>query len=103
MRLILLFDLPMLTKTDKRNYTRFRKALIKDGFSMIQFSAYMRFCKNAFDADKHITRVKGFAPNRGNIRILNVTEKQYEGMVLVIGSETPTEQYVNEQFTLVIE
>lgn len=103
MRLIVLFDLPTITSVDKRQYTKFRKFLLEDGFTMMQFSVYMRFCKNAVDADKHISRVKQFSPKKGNIRILGVTEKQYEEMVLVIGEKTATEVFVGKQLTMVIE
>lgn len=103
MRLIVLFDLPMITNEDKRQYTKFRKFILEDGFSMMQFSVYMRFCKNAVDADKHIARVKQLSPKKGNIRILEVTEKQYEDMILVIGEKSATEIYVGKQLTMVIE
>lgn len=103
MRILVLFDLPMETNIEKREYTRFRKVLLNDGFTMIQFSVYMRFCRNAVDADKHIARVRQITPKKGNIRVLCVTEKQYEDMVLIIGEKSPTEYYVNEQLTMVIE
>ncbi|MEG0360581.1 MAG: CRISPR-associated endonuclease Cas2 [Longicatena sp.] len=103
MRVIVMFDLPMVTNSEKSQYNKFRNFLLKDGFSMIQFSVYMRFCKNAVDADKHIERVKQLSPINGNIRILSVTEKQYEDMILVIGSKSATEEYVNKQMTMVIE
>ncbi|MGX8833744.1 CRISPR-associated endonuclease Cas2 [Amedibacillus sp. YH-ame6] len=103
MRVIVLFDLPMITNVEKRQYNKFRNFLLKDGFSMIQFSVYMRFCKNAVDAEKHIGRVKQLSPVKGNIRILSVTEKQYEDMIMVIGTKSATEEYVNSQMTMVIE
>ena len=103
MRVLVLFDLPMETKLEKRQYTRFRKFLLDDGFMMIQFSIYMRFCKNAVDADKHIARISQLSPSKGNVRILCVTEKQYEEMILIVGEKSPTEILVNEQMTMVIE
>lgn len=103
MRLLVLFDLPMITNEEKKQYNKFRKVLLNDGFTMLQFSIYMRFCKNAVDADKHICRVKQLSPKSGNIRILSVTEKQYEDMVLVIGEKSATETFVGKQLTMVIE
>lgn len=103
MRVLVLFDLPMETNMEKRQYTQFRKVLLNDGFTMIQYSIYMRFCRNAVDADKHIARIQQLTPNKGNIRVLCVTEKQYENMILIIGEKSPSEVLVNEQMTMVIE
>lgn len=103
MRVLVLFDLPMETNMEKRQYTQFRKVLLNDGFTMVQYSIYMRFCRNAVDADKHIARIQQLTPNKGNIRVLCVTEKQYENMILIIGEKSPSEVLVNEQMTMVIE
>lgn len=103
MRVLVLFDLPVETKHEIRQYTHFRKFLLDDGFIMIQYSIYMRFCRNTVDADKHIARIRQLSPQKGNIRILCVTEKQYENMILIIGEKSPTELMVNEQMTMVIE
>lgn len=103
MRVLVLFDLPTQTNEDKREYTKFRKFLLNDGFMMMQFSVYMRFCRNYQDSQKHIERITKLSPSKGNIRVICVTEKQYEDMILVIGEKSPTETLVNEQFTLVIE
>ena len=85
MRLLLMFDMPVITAEDRRNYSQFRKKLIDDGFIMIQFSVYVRICKNQDDVVKHTSRVKLFAPPRGNVRLLQVTEKQYEQMIMLRG------------------
>ena len=103
MRVLVLFDLPMVTNEEKRQYTKFRKYLLDDGFSMLQFSIYMRFCRNAVDAQKHANRVATLCPLTGNIRVLSITEKQYEDMYLIVGEKSPTEIYVNKDYTMVIE
>lgn len=103
MRLIVLFDLPMQTNGEKREYQHYRKLLLEDGFQMLQFSVYIRFCKNIQDASKHTARVSALTPKKGNIRILSITEKQFEDMILVIGEKIPSEYIVNEQYTMVIE
>lgn len=103
MRLMVAFDLPMVSKRDKRVYTKFRKFLLDDGFIMMQFSVYTRFCRNQADADKHIQRVKSNSPDTGNVRILSITEKQFEDMLLIVGTASPTETVVHKNFTLVIE
>ncbi len=103
MRVLVLFDLPMISKSEKRTYVRFRKDLMDDGFIMMQFSIYMRFCRNLQDANKHIARVKGMAPRDGNIRILSITEKQFEDMILVIGDLSETEKTVKKDYVVIIE
>lgn len=80
-----MFDMPVITAEDRRRYSQFRKKLIDDGFIMIQFSVYVRICKNLDDVIKHTSRVKSFAPPRGNVRLLQVTEKQYEQMIMLRG------------------
>lgn len=80
-----MFDMPVITAEDRRSYSQFRKKLVDDGFIMIQFSVYVTICKNQDDVTKHTSRVKSFAPPRGNVRLLQVTEKQYEQMIMLRG------------------
>lgn len=103
MRVLVLFDLPSVSKQEKKSYVKFRRELMDDGFIMMQFSIYTRFCRNQQDAIKHIERAKAMAPRDGNIRILSVTEKQYEDMILVIGELNETEKVVGEDYLVVIE
>lgn len=84
MRMIVIFDLPTKTDEDKRDYQKFRKNLIKEGFIMIQFSVYSRFCRNDTEYAKYVRKIKKIAPKtKGEIRIMGLTEKQYEKMHLI--------------------
>ena len=103
MRVLVLFDLPSVSKSEKRNYVKFRNLLLDDGFTMMQFSIYTRFCRNKQDADKHIQRVKANAPHDGNIRILCITERQFEEMILVIGELSETEKTIGKDSVVIIE
>ena len=78
--MLLFFDLPVVTKTDRKNYALFRKNLIKRGFFMIQFSVYTKIFANRDKADDERKALKKFIPEKGNVRIMIVTEKQYSGM-----------------------
>ena len=80
-----MFDLPTDTKTARRAYTRFRKALIKDGFTMMQYSVYIRHCASDENAEVHETRVVSHLPPDGEIRLLKITDKQYERMQVFWG------------------
>ena len=77
MWLFVFFDLPVTTKKERRQATRFRKDLLNDGFSMMQFSVYIRHCASKESAEVHIKRVKDFIPEKGQVSILTVTDKQY--------------------------
>lgn len=77
MWIIVFFDLPVKTKTDRRNYSRFRKKLLKDGFVQMQFSVYLRHCASTENANIHAKRVKIFLPPKGNVSILRITDKQF--------------------------
>ena len=80
MWLLAMFDLPTDTKKARKAYTRFRKALIKDGFTMMQFSVYVRHCASEENAEVHENRVVSHLPPDGEVRVLTITDKQYERM-----------------------
>ena len=80
-----LFDLPVLTKQNKRHYIHFRKELLKDGFTMLQYSVYARHCASEENADVHEARVKSAIPPEGEVRILMMTDKQFERMKIYRG------------------
>jgi CRISPR-associated protein Cas2 len=90
------FDLPTDTKADRKNYTRFRKYLVKDGFSMVQFSIYSRHCNSRENADVHITRVKTFLPPKGEVIIFTLTDKQF-GMMEFFRGPNEAERPENPQ------
>ena len=77
MWILVFFDLPTETQKDKKAYTLFRKNLQKDGFTMFQFSIYVRHCASYENAEVHIKRVKSFLPEFGQIGILCITDKQF--------------------------
>lgn len=97
MRMIVFFDLPVKTKTQRKNATRFRNFLLKDGYFMVQFSVYARICNGYDDVEKHRLRIKANKPDNGSIRLLVITEKQYEKMELILGN------LVNEEENAVFE
>jgi len=87
MWILVLFDLPTETKKEKKAYAQFRKSLLCDGFTMFQFSIYLRHCASRENADVHIKRVKSFLPDQGQIGILCITDKQFGEMELYIGKK----------------
>ncbi|GIV34561.1 MAG: CRISPR-associated endoribonuclease Cas2 [Chitinophagales bacterium] len=87
MWIMVLFDLPTETKKDRKNYAEFRKKMLKDGFSMFQFSAYLRPCPSAENAEVHIQRIKKNLPPKGHVGILKITDKQFGNMLIFYGKE----------------
>ena len=102
MRLFVMFDMPVETTAQKREYAKFRKYIKKDGFLMLQFSVYVRYCNNDSDADKHVKRIKDFKPKYGNIRMIKVTENQFENMIMVAGDKNQQELTETREQLLVI-
>ena len=87
MRVVVFFDLPVLTAKNKRDYRSFRKYLIKSGFLMEQESVYSKLAPNSTVADAIIENIKKNKADDGLIEVLKVTEKQYENMVFITGSK----------------
>jgi CRISPR-associated endoribonuclease Cas2 len=87
MWVLVLFDLPTETKKQKKVYALFRKRLLKDGFTMFQFSIYLRHCPSRENADVHIKRVKNWLPEKGSVGILCITDKQFGNMELFVGTQ----------------
>ena len=82
MWVLVLFDLPTETKKERKAAAKFRKELLEDGFTMFQFSIYLRHCPSAENADVHIKRVKRMLPEFGKVGIMRVTDKQFGDMEL---------------------
>lgn len=87
MRLLIMFDLPVETSKQRKAYRQFRKNLINEGFTMIQYSVYVRVCVNRKSADFIEKRVSTFLPDLGVIQSLMLTEKQYSDMHFLLGKE----------------
>lgn len=85
MRMMVFFDLPVVSKADRRAYTVFRRFLLNDGYDMIQFSVYGRILNGNDAEEKHMKRLVANLPPEGSIRVMTVTEKQYAGMKLLVG------------------
>lgn len=96
MRLIVMYDLPVITEKDKKIYGKFRRFLLNDGYIMVQYSIYSRICKNHDDITKHINRIRQNTPEKGNVRLIQVTENQYNNMLLLTGNKVDDELISNE-------
>lgn len=87
MWIVVLYDLPTDTKVQRKAAATFRKRIMQDGFTMFQFSTYLRHCPSRENADVHIKRVKSFLPKAGKIGILCITDRQFGEMELFQGTQ----------------
>jgi CRISPR-associated protein Cas2 len=85
MWIVVMFDLPVDTKAARRAYTRFRTFLLEDGFEMMQYSVYARHSFSEENAQVHIQRVERATPPDGEVRVITVTDKQFERMRIFWG------------------
>lgn len=104
MRMFVIFDMPTKTKEQVRIYTQFRKSLLREGFIMIQYSVYSRYCRNDTEYLKYVRKVKNVAPkNNGQIRVFGLTEKQYSNMHLISSKKKSDEELLSIHPLVVIE
>lgn len=85
MRVVVFFDLPVVTNHNRIEYRKFRKFLIRNGFLMMQESVYCKLVQNSTVADSVVESVKRNKPDSGLVQILKITEKQYSKMEFVVG------------------
>ena len=85
MRVLVFFDLPTLTMEDRRNYRKFRKTLISNGFIMMQESVYCRLLLTPSSEKSVIEAIKKKKPPKGLVQVLTVTEKQFNSMEYITG------------------
>ncbi len=87
MWILVFFDLPTETQTERKAYTKFRKELMKDGFSMFQFSIYVRHCSSKENKNVHVKRVRQMLPEKGHVGILSITDQQFGSMEIFYGKK----------------
>lgn len=87
MWVLVFFDLPTETAKERKTASDFRKRIMKDGFTMFQFSIYLRHCASRENADVHILRVKRILPEHGHVGIMCVTDKQFGMMEIFYGQK----------------
>jgi len=98
--LMVFFDLPVRTAPQRKLASRFRIFLKRDGYIMLQLSVYARLCRGQDAVDKHLRRVRSALPREGSVRTLQVTDRQYERMELLLGTGPKTESLGPAQMVL---
>jgi len=100
MWLLVMFDLPVTSREDRKAATEFRNGLLDLGFQMSQFSIYMRFCTSTTQIDTFCRRVESALPKGGNVNILQITDKQYEKIISFTGKRKQSSKKSPEQYQL---
>jgi len=98
--IICMFDLPTSTRLQRGNASRFRTSLLKDGFNMMQFSVYSRPCQSIQAAEKKKRNIELSIPSNGNVRILQITNKQWEKMSMFFGKKEQLPENFPSQYAL---
>ncbi|HBF88956.1 MAG TPA: CRISPR-associated endonuclease Cas2 [Bacteroidales bacterium] len=100
MWLFVFFDLPTNTKLERKKASKFRKFLLDDGFTMMQYSVYIRHCASSESADVHQKRIENNITNKGQISILRITDKQYGNIANFWGKTTTPLETAPQQLEL---
>ena len=100
MWMMVLFDLPVLTKAERKSATKFREFLMDQGFDRCQLSVYMRFCAGKEQVEVYTKRVQAALPQAGRVQIVYFTDKQYENIVSYDGSRRQPASKNPQQYTL---
>lgn len=100
MRILVMFDLPVETDSQRKEYRKFRKYLIKQGFIMLQESNYCKMVPNSSAGDSVVTGLRANKPSEGLVQVLKVTEKQFAKMEYLVGESRTS--VINDDRRLVI-
>lgn len=84
--MVLMFDLPVMTKPQRKEATKFRQWLLDEGWEMSQFSIYLRWCVGREQVDARLRAIARQVPKDGKVHVLSVTDKQFETMAVFRGA-----------------
>lgn len=102
MRLVVFFDLPVGTTIQRKNYARFRKFLIKNGYLMMQESVYSKLAINDRVANGSVAKLRANRPPEGIVQVLKVTERQYATIACITGLEAASEEISGTEELIVL-
>lgn len=100
MWMVVMFDLPVVEKAERKAASDFRNALLDMGFERCQLSVYMRFCTSAAQVETLCKRVESALPVGGKVNVLQFTDKQYERIISYHGQAKQPAQKIPDQFDL---
>lgn len=98
--LFVMFDLPVDSKEARRDYTRFRKRLLNQGFMMLQYSVYARYCASEDASATYRNRIRARLPPDGQVRVMSVTDRQFGKTEVYLGKSRVKAEEKPEQLML---
>jgi CRISPR-associated protein Cas2 len=87
MWLFAMFDLPMDEAVLRREYTQFRRSLLKSGFTMLQYSVYVHYVRSEESEAVFRKRIADALPTHGQVRLVSITDRQFEKMEIFVGKK----------------
>jgi len=87
MWLFAMFDLPVHKPELRREYSQFRGSLIKSGFTMLQYSVYVHYVASDDTEEALRTKVHASLPSHGQVRLVSITDRQFEKMEIYVGKK----------------
>ena len=100
MRIFIFFDLPTKTNLEKKFYREFRKTLLQNGFFQLQYSIYVRYCYSMDETEKYTKRLHGCLPPEGEIRLLILSDLQFDRMHVLLGKKSKQEFLLSEPLVI---
>jgi CRISPR-associated protein Cas2 len=100
MWIFVMFDLPVVEKSERKAALDFRNCLLDNGFEMAQFSVYMRFCSSSSQIDALAKKIERNLPTGGKVSVLQFTDKQYERIILFRGKSKLPKNKSPDQYDL---
>ncbi len=100
MWMMVLFDLPVLEKEERKEASDFRKFLLDEGFTMSQFSVYLKLLSGKEAVEQYAHKIFNALPNQGKVDIICITDKQYENIISYSGRTKSKQKTVNKQYLL---
>ncbi|WP_073354454.1 CRISPR-associated endonuclease Cas2 [Lampropedia hyalina] len=100
MWILVMFDLPVVRKEERKAAMEFRNCLLDMGFEMSQFSVYLRFCTSSAQVQTYCKQVEQALPSGGNVNILQFTDKQYERIISYYGKKKQPQKKTPDQYDL---
>ena len=88
------------TKKERKAAAKFRKDIMGDGFTMFQFSIYIRHCASRENMEVHMKRVRALLPGYGKVGILGITDKQFGDIQLFYGKKEKAPEAPGQQLEL---
>jgi CRISPR-associated protein Cas2 len=98
--LFAMFDLPVKEREHRRRYARFRNALLREGFSKLQFSVYAIHCESEADGLRLRRTIERQLPKEGQVRLMIVTDRQFAKMQVFFGKKQVNTECVPDQLLL---